>query len=684
MSETECNATDLEVRSINTIRMLSLDAVEAANSGHPGTPMGFASAAYVLWTEFLRHDPSHPKWPGRDRFVLSAGHASMLLYSLLHLTGYDLSLSDLKSFRQWGSRTPGHPEYGHTVGVEATTGPLGQGVGMGIGMALGLRRLGAVFNRPGFSLFNSRVFIVAGDGCMMEGVAQEAASFAGHQELSNVILLYDNNKITIDGPTSLAFTEDVAARYAAMGWAIYHVENGNDLSQVRQALTWATNADLQADGDRQKPKFISVRTRIGFGSPAYENTAHAHGSAFGPDEVRKTKVNLQWPTEPTFFIPDDVKKSFLEKTKERSKGCSEWADCRDHYRNSFPKESLDLEKWAHGESLPSPLSSVNPYSADEKGIATRQAFGEVLQKAHQLVPGLFGGSADLAPSNNTLIKGEPACDSQSPGGANLHFGVREHGMSAILNGLALTGYFRPYGGTFLVFSDYMKGGMRLASLMHLPVLYVLTHDSIALGEDGPTHQPIEHLVGLRAIPRMTVVRPADANETLAALNWFWGGQSGPMSLILTRQKLPVISGMDYRDMSEGMYKGGYILRESSLPPKLILIGSGSEVSLLLSVYEELVKQDIGCRVVSMPSTNLFDRQPEEYRMKILGDSLPKVFVEALSPLSWSPYARSGDLLIGMTDFGASAPGEVLMKEFGFTKEAVMTKIHERFPALFAR
>jgi len=683
MGETESpNNNNLELKSINTIRMLALDAVEAANSGHPGTPMGFASAAYVLWTEFLRHNPEHPEWPNRDRFVLSAGHASMLLYSLLHLTGYDLSLSDLKAFRQWGSLTPGHPEHGHTVGVEATTGPLGQGVGMGIGMGLGLRRLSSVFNRPGFDLFDGRVFIVAGDGDMMEGVAQEAASFAGHQKLSNVILLYDNNHITIDGPTSLAFSEDVPARYAAMGWAVKHVLDGNNLTEVRSALSWATDPLLQMEDERMRPKFVSIRTLIGFGSPAYENTAHAHGSAFGSDEVRKTKINLGWPTEPSFLVPDDVRQSFLDKTAKRAFSYKSWVELSGRYAKSFPSEAAELERWQHSEKLDNPLGAIKPYAPDVKGIATRQAFGEILQGAFKSVPGLFGGSADLAPSNNTLIKGEPACSPETPGGANLHFGVREHGMSAILNGLSLTGYFRVYGGTFLVFTDYMRGGMRLSSLMKLPILYVLTHDSIALGEDGPTHQPVEHLVGLRSIPRMTVVRPADANETLAALEWFWSGHAGPLSLILTRQKLPVLGELPYQELSAGVRKGGYILRETSLPVRIVLIGSGSEVSLLLSVSDDLLLQGVGSRVVSMPSTTLFDHQPVEYRQALLGEGIPRVFVEALSPLSWTPYSNDGDLLLGMTDFGASAPGEVLMKEFGFSRERILARIKEQFKELF--
>ncbi|MDA8059049.1 MAG: transketolase [Nitrospiraceae bacterium] len=676
------NNDNLELKSINTIRMLALDAVEAANSGHPGTPMGFASAAYVLWTEFLRHNPEHPEWPNRDRFVLSAGHASMLLYSLLHLTGYGLSLSDLKNFRQWGSLTPGHPEHGHTIGVEATTGPLGQGVGMGIGMALGLRRLSAVFNRPGYDLFDSRVFIVAGDGCMMEGVAQEAASFAGHQKLSNVILLYDNNHITIDGSTSLAFSEDVPARYSSMGWAVKHVLDGNNLAEVRSALSWATEPSLQTEDERNRPKFVSIRTLIGFGSPAYENTAHAHGSAFGAEEVRKTKINLGWPTEPSFLVPDDVRQAFLEKTGKRAASYKTWVDLSVRYAKAFPAEAAELDRWRHSEKIDGPLKEVKPYLSDPKGMATRQAFGEILQGAFKSVPGLFGGSADLAPSNNTLIKGEPACSPETPAGANLHFGVREHGMSAIMNGLALTGYFRVYGGTFLVFSDYMRGGMRLSSLMKQPVLYVLTHDSIALGEDGPTHQPVEHLVGLRSIPRMTVVRPADANETLAALDWFWSGHDGPLSLVLTRQKLPVLGQISYAELSAGVRKGGYVLRETSLPVKIVLIGSGSEVSLLLSVSDDLLAHGVGSRVVSMPSTTLFDHQPLEYRRSVLGTGIPRVFVEALSPLSWAPYASESDLLIGMTDFGASAPGEVLMKEFGFTREAIINRIKEQFKELF--
>ena len=669
----------IEDRSVNTIRMLSLDAVQKANSGHPGTPMGFASPAYVLWTEFLRFNPEDPHWVNRDRFVLSAGHASLLLYSMLHLFGFGLELEEIRNFRQWGSRTPGHPEYGHTPGVETTTGPLGQGFANAVGMALALRYAGGIFNQPDCSVLSPRVFVVAGDGDMMEGISNEAASFAGHQGLSNLICLYDDNRISIDGSTSLAFTERVSDRFRGLGWSVRSVSDGNDREQVRAALRWASEKELQLEEERGCPKLIAIRTHIGFGSPKYQDTAHAHGSPLGQEEVLATKRNLGWPTEPAFLVPDDVREHFRALAEEKSRAQSSWQESLNAYARVHPELAERFLRWSKGEVVSgSILKGVPAFSPDPKGIATRQAFGDLLQTASRELQGLWGGSADLAPSNNTLIKGETDCQKGTPTGRNLHFGVREHAMGGILNGMALTGLVRPYGGTFLVFSDYMRGAMRLSALMHLPVLYVLTHDSIGLGEDGPTHQPVEQLAGLRAIPGMTVYRPGDANETLASMSVLFEDRSGPAALVLTRQKVPTLD-IPYQSIREGVEHGGYVARETGPAPSIVLVGCGSELGLLWEVQNRLKAAGTDSRLVSVPSTNRFDRQSQDYRDRILSTELPRVFVEAAHPMSWYPYARTGDLVVGMTTFGASAPYERLMEAFGFTPEAILEKISQRWP-----
>jgi transketolase len=666
-------------RSINTIRMLSLDAVQKANSGHPGTPMGFAAPAYVLWSEFLRFNPKDPHWVARDRFVLSAGHASMLQYSLLHLFGFDLGIEDIRQFRQWGSRTPGHPEYGHTPGIETTTGPLGQGVANAVGMALALRRVGAVFNKPDLSVFDPRVFVIAGDGDMMEGISNEASSFAGHQGLSNLIVLYDNNHISIDGSTSLAFTEQVPDRYRGLGWAVRILPDGNDLDAVRDALRWATQPELQLEEERDRPKIISIRTHIGFGSPKYQDTAHAHGSALGEEEVANTKRNLGWPLDPPFLVPDDVREHFAKMSDAKTRGQAMWRETAEAYKKKYPEMASLFDSWTGGKILGGVVLSDFPaFPPDSKGMATRKAFGDVLQAASKEVPGLWGGSADLAPSNNTLIKGETDCQKATPSGRNLHFGVREHAMASMMNGMALTGLVRPYGGTFLVFTDYMRGAMRLSALMRLPVVYVLTHDSIGLGEDGPTHQPVEHLPALRVIPGMTVYRPGDANETLAAMKVILGDLSGPACLVLTRQNVPTLD-IPRATVLAGVEKGGYIVRETGGKIALALVASGSELGLMWSVQDRLAARGIGSRLVSMPSTNRFDRQDRSYQEQILPPGLPKVFVEAANPMSWYRYGAPGDLVIGMESFGASAPYERLMEAFGFTPPAVLKKIGERWP-----
>ncbi len=666
-------------RSINTIRMLSLDAVQKANSGHPGTPMGFAAPAYVLWSEFLRFNPKDPHWVDRDRFVLSAGHASMLQYSLLHLFGFDLGIEDLRQFRQWGSRTPGHPEHGHTPGIETTTGPLGQGISNAVGMALAFRHVGGIFNKPDLVLLDPRVFVVAGDGDMMEGVSNEASSFAGHQGLSNLIVLYDNNHITIDGSTSLAFTEQAPDRYRALGWAVRILPDGNDLDAVREALRWATRPELQMETERDCPKFISIRTHIGYGSPKYQDSAHAHGSAFGVEEVLNTKKNLGWPIEPSFLVPDDVREHFGKLADLKARDQDEWRNRVSSYETLYPDLGELFQKWTAGKTLGGPVLKGFPaFPPDPKGMATRKAFGEVLQEASKELPGLWGGSADLAPSNNTLIKGETDSQESSPTGRNLHFGVREHAMASMMNGMALTGLVRPYGGTFLVFTDYMRGAMRLSALMGLPVIYILTHDSIGLGEDGPTHQPVEHLPALRVIPGMTVYRPGDANETLAAMAIILEDCSGPACLVLTRQNVPTLN-VPPETVREGVKKGAYVVRDTGKGPRLVLIASGSELGLLWEVQGRLDAAGIGSRLVSMPSTNRLDRQDRSYREQILPPGLPKVFVEAAIPLSWYPYASPGDLVIGMSTFGASAPYERLMEAFGFTPAAILKKIGERWP-----
>ena len=671
---------EIELRAINTLRMLSVDIVQKANSGHPGTPMGFAAPVFLLWRDYLRINPQNPDWIARDRFVLSGGHASALLYSLLYLTGFGLTLDDLKSFRQWGSLTPGHPEYHHTRGVETTTGPLGQGFSNAVGMALALRHIGATFNRPGMTLLSPRVFVTCGDGDMMEGVANEAASFAGHQGLSNLICLYDRNHISIDGSTDLAFTEDVPGRFRALGWAVREVSDGNDTSAVREALDWATDPEKALPNEKDKPKMIAIRTRIGYGSPTYQDTAHVHGSPLGAEEVKKTRENLNWPTSPDFFVPDEVRPVFAEIGQKGAELEASWNETYSRYRSSFPKEAELFEsavvKGQHASGL---ASRLTPFSPSDKPMATRQAFGNVLQEASRMQPLLFGGSADLAPSNNTLIKEATDCQLSTPGGRNLHFGVREHAMGGIMNGMALA-RVRPYGGTFLVFSDYMKGSMRLSALMGLPVLYVLTHDSIGLGEDGPTHQPVEHLTALRALPNMAVMRPADANETLAAMDWITEQDSMPVSLVLSRQSLPILD-VPFERIATGVRRGGYVLREASKTPTVTLMGTGSEISLLWKLQDELERRSVATRLVSLPCTTLFDRQERSYQEAVLGSGTLRLFAEAGATLSAWRYVGSKGIAVGLDHFGASAPYERLMEEFGFSVPKILARIKECWPEL---
>jgi transketolase len=674
---------NLDELCINTIRMLSVDMVQQANSGHPGMPMGAAPMAYVLWTRFLRHNPNHPKWPDRDRFVLSAGHGSALLYSLLHLTGYDLPIEELKRFRQWGSKTPGHPEHRETPGVECTTGPLGQGFGNGVGMAMAERFLAARFNRPGYEIVDHHTYAIVSDGDLMEGVASEAASLAGHLKLGKLIYLYDNNHITLAGETGLNFTEDVCKRFEAYGWHVQSIEEGNDIEAISRAITTAQN-------ETSRPSLLPIRTHIGYGSPHKQDTFEAHGSPLGPEEVIATKKNLGWPLEPTFFIPDEALANFKKGLHRGTQLEEEWEANLESYGKVYPELRIEWDQWMNS-ILPKDWDRDIPvFSPDSKGLATRSAGGQVINAIASHVSSLIGGSADLNPSTNTALKGKgnfqgpPSGDEAVQGsvsgpwgyeGANIAFGVREHAMGSILNGMALHGGLIPFGSTFLIFSDYMRPSIRLAALMKLPIIYIFTHDSIALGEDGPTHQPVEHLASLRAIPGLTVVRPADANETAETWRMAMEYKEGPIAIILTRQNVPVIDRTRFNP-ANGLRKGAYILADSSsAKPEIILMATGSEVHLALEVYERLRNEGIGVRVVNMPSWELFEKQPEQYRNEILPPEITvRMSIEAGVTLGWHKYAGLGGEIVGIDHFGASAPGKTVLKEFGFTSENVLDRI----------
>jgi len=659
--------TALDDLCINTIRFLSVDAVQQANSGHPGMPMGAAPMAYVLWTRFLRHSPRNPGWPDRDRFVLSAGHGSMLLYSLLHLSGYDLSLDDIKNFRQWGSKTPGHPEYGDTPGVETTTGPLGQGFAMGVGMAIAERHLAARFNKPGRDLVNHYTYGIVSDGDLMEGISHEAASLAGHLKLGKLIYLYDDNKICIEGKCDLAFNDDTLKRFDSYGWHVQQVADGNDLGAIENALEAA-----RSESDR--PSLIAVRTTIGFGSPNRQDTSKAHGEPLGADEVELTKKNLGWPLEPLFHIPAEVKAHFGKSVDRGLELEQQWTDTLRNYINDFPELGDKFEKQLKGELPPGWESDIPEFPADPKGKATRVISGQVLNAIAKNVPALMGGSADLAPSNKTMIDGESAFQADSLDQRNLHFGVREFGMTAVLNGMALHGGLIPYGGTFLIFSDYMRPAIRLAALMKQHVIYVLTHDSIGLGEDGPTHQPIEHLASLRAMPNLTVMRPADANETAEAWKFALKNSDGPTVLALTRQSVPTLDRTVYSPASN-LHKGGYILKETESTPDAIIMASGSEIKLALEAAETLARENIGARVVCMPCWELFDKQSGEYRDSVLpADVQNRVAIEAGATQGWHKYVGMNGTVIGLDHFGASAPMKDLFTNFGITAEAVVKAV----------
>ncbi len=655
--------------SINTIRCLAMDAVEKAKSGHPGLPMGAAPMAYVLWKRFLRHSPRHPRWPNRDRFILSAGHGCMLLYSLLYLTGYNLSLEDIKQFRQWGSKTPGHPEHRLVEGIETTTGPLGQGFGNGVGMAIAQRYLAEYFNRPGHEILDYKIYALVSDGDLMEGVSSEAASLAGHLRLSNLIYIYDDNHISIEGSTNLAFTEDRAKRFEAYGWFVQKLPDGNDLEAVDRALRAA-----QAETDR--PSIIMCRTHIGFGSPHKQDTAEAHGAPLGAEEVKLTKQNLGWPIEPPFYVPKEALENFRQAIEQGERWESEWQAKLSAYRRAFPQLAEEFDHFLRGE-LPTGWQSKLPvFKPSEGPMATRQALGKTLNAVAPALPFLIGGAADLAPSTDTLIKGQPDFGPRSYQGRNFHFGVREHGMGAILNGMALSGLI-PYGATFLIFSDYCRPAIRLAALMEVHSIFIFTHDSIFLGEDGPTHQPIEHLPSLRAIPNLCLIRPADANETAVACRVAIEHLGGPVALALTRQKLPVIDRQKCAS-AEGLARGAYILAGSREEmPEILLIASGSEVSVALEAYERLRAEGVKARVISMPSWDLFEKQPAAYRDEVLPPNVEaRLAIEAAATLGWERYVGARGAVIGMRRFGASAPYQVLAEKFGFTAENVVQQARE--------
>jgi len=655
---------ELQTLSINTIRFLAADAVEKAKSGHPGTPMGLAPLAYVLWKIFLKHNPKNPKWADRDRFILSAGHASMLLYSLLYLTGYDLTLEDIKQFRQWGSRTPGHPEYGHTPGIETTTGPLGQGFANGVGMAMAERFLASYFNREGHHIVNHYTYCIASDGDMMEGITSEAASLAGNLELGKLIYFYDNNHITIEGSTDLTFShENVKKRFEAYGWQVLVEPHGTDIDAIEHLIKCAQS-------EESKPSLIIVRTHIGYGSPK-QDTAAAHGAPLGEEDLKLTKQKLDWPLEPSFYVPPEVLSHFREALTEGETAEKEWNTNFEKYVKEFPQLAVEWHKFMAGELSEGWDKNLPVF--DPKGglMATRTASGEVLNAVAAKIPNLFGGSADLAPSTDTNLKGFGDFLKDNHKGRNLHFGVREHAMGAILNGLTLHGGIIPYGATFLIFSDYMRPPIRLAALMNIPTIFIFTHDSIALGEDGPTHQPVEQLIALRAIPNMTVIRPADANETREAWVYALTNRRGPVILVLTRQKLPILDQKKY-ESAKNLNKGAYMLSGSKTPPQLILIATGSEVSLALAAQEKLAEQNISSSVVSMPCWALFDAQPKEYKDKILPPSIKaRLVIEAASPKGWREYVGLEGDIIGINRFGASAPGPVVMEKLGFTVENVV-------------
>lgn len=648
----------LDQLCIDAIRVLSMDAVQKADSGHPGTPMALAPLAYVLWTRHLRYNPSNPEWIDRDRFVLSAGHASMLQYSVLYLTGYDVSLDDLKQFRQWESKTPGHPEYGYTPGVETTTGPLGQGVGNSVGMAIAEAQLAAIFNRPDHDIINHHTYFIASDGDVMEGVSHEASSYAGHLKLGKIIGFYDDNHITIEGDTDLTFSDDTAKRYESYGWHLQRVEDANDLEALDAAI-------VAAKAVTDRPSLIVVRSHIGYGSPNKRDTAEAHGSPLGADEIRLTKEALGYPSQEPFYVAPEALAQWRKMSERGSKLEAEWQSRYDAYRKAFASDASELERRLRGELLDGWEDLIPSFTAENGSVASRAASGIVLNAIAAKVPELVGGSADLASSTNTIVKGAPSLSASNHAGRNFHFGIREHGMGSVMNGMSVHGGFIPYGATFLIFSDYMRPAVRLASIMHRHVIYVYTHDSIGLGEDGPTHQPIEQLSTLRAIPGITLLRPADASETAEA----WRAalkQKGPVALVLTRQKLGFIDRSRFKSAA-GVAQGAYVLADSSGGnPQVVLMSSGSEVALIIEAAEKLEAEGIAARVVSMPSHELFAAQDSAYRESVLPAGVKRLSIEAGHPMSWQRWVGADGVALGIDRFGASAPYKEIYEHLGLT------------------
>jgi transketolase len=663
VSTSTASPLPLDLLCIDAIRVLSMDAVQKADSGHPGTPMALAPLAYVLFTRHLRYNPKNPHWMNRDRFVLSAGHASMLLYSVLYLSGYELTLEDLKNFRQWGSKTPGHPEYGHTPGVETTTGPLGQGLSNSVGMAIGEAHLGAMFNREGHSIIDHDTYFIASDGDMMEGISHEASSYAGHMKLGKLIGFYDDNHITIEGDTGLTFNDDTARRFEAYHWHVQRVEDANDLA----ALDAAINA---AKAVRDKPSLIIVRSHIGFGAPHKHDTAEAHGSPLGVDEIKLTKEAYHYPSQEPFYVAPEALAEWRKMSDRGAKLEADWQKQYDAYKSANAADCAELERRLRGDLLDGWEDLIPTFTAENGNIASRAASGIVINAIAPKVPELIGGSADLSPSTNTIVKGAPSNTPEDYAGRNFHFGIREHGMGGVMNGMAVHGGIIPYGATFLIFSDYMRPAIRLACLMKQHVIYVYTHDSIGLGEDGPTHQPIEQLSALRAIPFMTVIRPADASETAEA----WRAalkHKGPVALVLTRQKLGFIDRAKYAAAS-GLAKGAYVLADSpGGAPQVVLMSSGSEVELILGAQQKLEAAGIRVRTVSMPSLEMFAAQTQEYRDSVLPAGIKRVAIEAAHPMSWYQWVGCDGVIIGIEHFGASAPYKEIYEHFGLTVDKVV-------------
>ncbi|MFF2857309.1 transketolase [Peribacillus sp. NPDC058002] len=660
----------LDALSINTIRTLSIDAIEKANSGHPGMPMGAAPMAYKLWTEYMNHNPKNPEWFNRDRFVLSAGHGSMLLYSLLHLSGYGLSIDDLKSFRQWGSKTPGHPEYGHTAGVDATTGPLGQGIAMAVGMAMAERHLAESYNRDSYNVVDHYTYSICGDGDLMEGVSAEAASLAGHLQLGRLVVLYDSNDISLDGDLSQSFSESVADRFKSYGWQYIRVEDGNDLQEIAKAIE-------EAKTDDARPTLIEVKTVIGYGSPNRSGKSAVHGAPLGADELKLTKEAYKWTFEEDFHVPEEVYSHFNEAVVDAGAQKEEaWNELFKNYKEAHPELGEQLEHAIKGE-LPAEWDQEIPVYEEGKTLASRASSGEVLNAIAKKVPSFIGGSADLAGSNNTAIKGETDLLPGNYSGRNIWFGVREFAMGAALNGMALHGGLKVYGGTFFVFSDYLRPAIRMAALMGLPVNYVFTHDSIAVGEDGPTHEPIEQLASLRAMPNLGVIRPADGNETAAAWKVAMESTNKPTALVLTRQGLPTIKDTS-ETAYEGVSKGAYIISASKKEvADALLLATGSEVNLAVEAQKALANEGIDVSVISMPSWDRFETQSKEYKQSVINPAVKKrLAIEVASPFGWDRYAGDEGEILAINHFGASAPGGKIMEEFGFTVENVVARVKE--------